>query len=371
MTALVFHYSVNGLLADEGTDYLRFCFELLDRHGGADSDDATLDLLRGASVHLMGRNAYEGMAAALPGSDHPWAGILTAGNKVVLSRTLTTAAWANTTIATGDTATEVDQLRRGEGYVLVWGGARLWRSLVRLDLLDEFHLGLHPWVADEGTPLFQDVPPGYGWTWCRPPRWRPASSSCTTAGTADLGALRVGALLTPPGRDVEQAQPGGLGRVVVVVADQQHTRPVPGPAQHRHSLDVVQQRVRLRALGDRTVRRAVGQVREQGLRHRARDRPRGQRGPLRDVGGRGSDAGPVALGLPGVGEQPGVAVVDGQRLLVHPGGSPYRNPAANTRRPLRRADRPAPRPRRTARAASHPPPASPPRPRRPGSRRWP
>ena len=29
LIALVFHYSLNGLLADEGTEYYRFCFELL------------------------------------------------------------------------------------------------------------------------------------------------------------------------------------------------------------------------------------------------------------------------------------------------------------------------------------------------------
>jgi hypothetical protein len=32
---------------------------------------------------------------------------------------------------------------------------------MRLDLIDEFHLGLHPYVADEGTQLFDDVPKGY------------------------------------------------------------------------------------------------------------------------------------------------------------------------------------------------------------------
>ena len=30
LIALVFHYSLNGLLADGGTEYFRFCFELLD-----------------------------------------------------------------------------------------------------------------------------------------------------------------------------------------------------------------------------------------------------------------------------------------------------------------------------------------------------
>ena len=34
LIALVFHYSLNGLLADEGTEYFKFCFDLLDLDGG-------------------------------------------------------------------------------------------------------------------------------------------------------------------------------------------------------------------------------------------------------------------------------------------------------------------------------------------------
>jgi dihydrofolate reductase len=44
---------------------------------------------------------------------------------------------------------------------VAWGGVGLWRSLMRLDLIDEFRLGLHPYVAVEGSPLFDDVPPSY------------------------------------------------------------------------------------------------------------------------------------------------------------------------------------------------------------------
>jgi dihydrofolate reductase len=160
LIALVFHYSLNGLLADEGTEYYRFCFELLDQHGGPDQDEQSLDFLQSAYAHIMGRTAYEGMSANLPtATDHPWADILTAGRKVVFSRTLTTADWANTTIAAGDTAEEIDRLRQGgDGHIVVWGGVSLWRSLM---LLDELHLGLHPYVADEGTRLFDDVPSSY------------------------------------------------------------------------------------------------------------------------------------------------------------------------------------------------------------------
>jgi dihydrofolate reductase len=163
LCALVFHYSLNGLLADEGTDYYKFCFELLDEGGGPSDDDESIDFLQGAYAHVMGRTAYEGMAKNLPANpDHPWSGIMNAGRKVVFSRTLKTADWANTTIAAGDTTEEIDKLRQGgDGHIVVWGGVSLWRSLMQLDLIDEFHLGLHPYIADEGTQLFDDVPHGY------------------------------------------------------------------------------------------------------------------------------------------------------------------------------------------------------------------
>jgi dihydrofolate reductase len=81
---------------------------------------------------------------------------------VVFSRTLTTADWTNTTIAGGDTEAEVDELRYGgDGYLIVWGGVALWRSLMRLDLLDELRVSLFPYVAGEGTRLFDGVPRSY------------------------------------------------------------------------------------------------------------------------------------------------------------------------------------------------------------------
>jgi dihydrofolate reductase len=179
LIALVFHYSLNGLLADEGTEYYKFCFDLLDLHGGPDQDEQTLDFLQTAYAHIMGRTAYEGMAAALPAAtDHPWADILNAGRKVVFSRTLTAADWANTTIAAGDTAEEIDKLRQGGGHIVAWGGVSLWRSLIRLDLIDEFRLGLHPYVADEGTRLFDDVPKSY--------RLDLVSSTASSTGVIEL-----------------------------------------------------------------------------------------------------------------------------------------------------------------------------------------
>jgi dihydrofolate reductase len=161
LIATVFNYSLDGLLADEGTEFWTFCFDLPENR---EPDDSTqLDFLQSAYAHVFGRTAYEGIGPAMTtATDHPFAPILNAAPKVVFSRTLKTADWANTTIAGGDTAEEIDKLRRGgDGHIVVWGGVRLWRSLMQLDLLDELHVSMFPYVAGEGTRLFDGVPKSY------------------------------------------------------------------------------------------------------------------------------------------------------------------------------------------------------------------
>ena len=85
LIAWVFMYSLDGLLADEGTDYWRYCFGL-----PIDPEDQKQKpgVYESAYAHIMGRTAYEGMPGALPTADHPYSGIMNAARKVVFSRTL-------------------------------------------------------------------------------------------------------------------------------------------------------------------------------------------------------------------------------------------------------------------------------------------
>jgi dihydrofolate reductase len=156
LIARVFDYSLDGLVADESTEYFQFCRDLPD-------DPAQLartsEFYAGADMQIMGRVVYQGMAEYFPtATDHPYADLINAARKVVFSRTLKTADWTNTAIASGDLAEEVDKLRRGgDGYIVVSGGVSFWRSLARLDLIDEYRLTLFPYLAGEGTRLFEDV----------------------------------------------------------------------------------------------------------------------------------------------------------------------------------------------------------------------
>jgi dihydrofolate reductase len=129
LIAWAFMYSLDGLLADEGTEYWQFCF-------GLPVDPA--------GTHW--RSAFTGARTRTSWAAPP------------------TTAWPEPcpTIAAGDTKEEIDKLRQGgDGHIVVWGGVSLWRSLMRLDLIDEFRLDLHPYVAGEGTRLFEDVPKNY------------------------------------------------------------------------------------------------------------------------------------------------------------------------------------------------------------------
>jgi len=188
LIATVFNYSLDGLLADEGTEFWKFCFDLPENR--EPDDPAQLDFLQSAYAHIMGRTAYEGIAGSMTtATDHPFADILNAGRKVVFSRTLKTAEWANTTIAAGDTAEEIDKLRRGgDGHIMVWGGVSLWRSLMRLDLIDELQLACSPTLRARAPGCSTASPSPTGSTWSPAPPPATGSSSCSTAGTANPAA---------------------------------------------------------------------------------------------------------------------------------------------------------------------------------------
>ena len=73
LIATVFNYSLDGLLADEGTEFWKFCFSQPENN--EPDDPAHLEFLRSAYAHIMGRTAYEAIAEAMTkmATDHPFA----------------------------------------------------------------------------------------------------------------------------------------------------------------------------------------------------------------------------------------------------------------------------------------------------------
>ena len=60
--------------------------------------------------------------------------------KVVFTRTLDESRWPNTILAKGDLVEEVNQLKNRPGKeLLVYGGAGFVSSLIKHDLIDQYH----------------------------------------------------------------------------------------------------------------------------------------------------------------------------------------------------------------------------------------
>lgn len=111
--------------------------------------------LREAGTHIMGRVTYEAMASVWPTSTGVYADVMNEIPKVVFSKTLTHADWAESRIAGGELAEEIDSLKReAGGPILAHGGATFVDSLIRESLIDEYRLVIHPVVIGHGTGLF-------------------------------------------------------------------------------------------------------------------------------------------------------------------------------------------------------------------------
>jgi dihydrofolate reductase len=120
----------------------------------------------GVDTLLLGRKTYEAWAGFWPGlvdteNEHwrAFARFSTQVEKVVFSKTLQTATWANSRIARGSVADEISRLRSLPGKnIIVAGGVQLVQSVLAQDLADELCLTVSPSTIGRGLPLFHMEP---------------------------------------------------------------------------------------------------------------------------------------------------------------------------------------------------------------------
>lgn len=112
-----------------------------------------------ADTMLLGRRTYDEFAAhwSTQGSDVPFADQINGTPKYVVSTTLTSADWKNSTLISENVADEVRRLKEQPGKdISVTGSATLVRFLLEEGLLDELSLLLHPIVVGRGRRLFAE-----------------------------------------------------------------------------------------------------------------------------------------------------------------------------------------------------------------------
>jgi len=113
-----------------------------------------------AEAHLLGRVTYESFAGAWPQRDDPegFAAKMNAMAKYVVSSTLDTLEWNNSTLLQGDVVEAVQRLKaQVDGIILVAGSCTLVHTLIEHDLVDELRLMVFPVAIGSGLRVFPET----------------------------------------------------------------------------------------------------------------------------------------------------------------------------------------------------------------------
>jgi dihydrofolate reductase len=119
------------------------------------------DEARAMSAFLYGRRMYQLMADYWPTADADpsatpamleFARIWNDKPKVVLSRTLERVDW-NARLVRDEAVAEVQRLKARPGYDMDIGGPTAAAAFIRLGLVDEYRMFVHPVILGGGTPF--------------------------------------------------------------------------------------------------------------------------------------------------------------------------------------------------------------------------
>jgi dihydrofolate reductase len=126
--------------------------------------DAQCEQLSRAGTILLGRVTYNAMAAywsaaksnlCFPRGDLAFADLMNSRQKVVFSRTIKELNWENSVQLSGNLGSEIYKLKKLDGNdIIIYGSSKLIGGLMRLGIIDEYILWIHPVMLGTGKPLF-------------------------------------------------------------------------------------------------------------------------------------------------------------------------------------------------------------------------
>jgi dihydrofolate reductase len=141
-----------------------------------------------ADAFLLGRRTYDIFAAYWPrvtDENDPVASRLNQLPKYVVSTTLASASWHNSTLIRGNVAQQVAALKAQPGNeIQVHGSGQLAQTLMAHDLIDEYRLWIYPVMLGAGRRLFGDREAGAA--------LRLVDSRITSTGVAVLSYVPAG-----------------------------------------------------------------------------------------------------------------------------------------------------------------------------------
>lgn len=123
--------------------------------------------LHRADTIILGRVTYCAMAGYWPlqarslacaREDIAFAEMMNTHAKVVFSKTLQQPEWNNTRLVRTSIAAEMAKLKRQPGRdMIVYGSGKIVAVLMRLNLVDEYQLWVHPVILGKGKPFFSGL----------------------------------------------------------------------------------------------------------------------------------------------------------------------------------------------------------------------
>ncbi|MFT3705599.1 MAG: dihydrofolate reductase family protein [Agriterribacter sp.] len=132
--------------------------------------DALCGQLAKADTILLGRVTYNAMAQYWPlkradlccrGEDFAFANMMNNYTKMVFSKTIERTLWSNTKIVNGSLRKEIIKIKKRQGRdIIVYGSCQLVNGLMKDELIDEYHLWIHPVILGKGKSLFKDLKEG-------------------------------------------------------------------------------------------------------------------------------------------------------------------------------------------------------------------
>jgi len=129
-------------------------------HSGPDQQQFKMNEAYEVDAMLLGRVTYGVFAAFWPTApnDEGFADRMNGMRKYVVSKTLKTATWQNTTILSGRLKDELTDLKsQPGGDIILYGSAELFNALVKHNLIDEYRFMVFPVFLGSGKKLFADA----------------------------------------------------------------------------------------------------------------------------------------------------------------------------------------------------------------------
>jgi dihydrofolate reductase len=134
--------------------------------GADDIQDYFRKLLESVDLIIYGRKTYELMVPFWPEiaqsqsmneAANAFAKVFANLKRVVVSQTINGLDDQQTTIIRDNLKEEVLKLKQQSGKAISVGGIELPARLIEWDLIDEFHMVIHPIIVGEGRRLFNEM----------------------------------------------------------------------------------------------------------------------------------------------------------------------------------------------------------------------